>query len=114
MKNIMTILGLTFVFSTAFAESAVVADCSTAYNAAQAMVQADGTVDNESDFLTATKVAVQSCGQLAEAKGIKSLKQSIDLMKNQCDAQASQGMSDLYRGTCYLKLADLTRFILGE
>jgi hypothetical protein len=113
MKKIMLSLVILLSVSSSFAESSTY-NCSLDFDRAKSMVQADGSVENERMFLMAAAVAVDACSDLAQKRNFKGLSKSIASMRSKCDATAKQGMSELYHGTCYLKLADLTRFILNQ
>lgn len=91
---------------------AVGPSCNVLVGAAKDLVEQDGTVADEAQFVQATANALTAC--LSGAKNWASLKQAIQSAKKSCDESANQGQSDLYRGTCYLKAAELATFVLGQ
>jgi len=84
--------------------------CVTGVDSARKHLLEDGTVADENAFLVAATDALVTC--TADGKTWKKMPAFISKGKDICDQAADQGMSKLYRGTCYLKLADLVSWIL--
>lgn len=102
------------VISFLFSFSALASNnCSLRVSAAQDMVDHNGTVEDEQRFLSAATTALTTCARLADTRRFQGLSSSMRSMRSKCDLAANQGQSDLYKGNCYLKVADLANFILG-
>lgn len=91
---------------------ATAASCNIQVSNVKALVGKDGTVANEEQFAKAASLALDACEK--GAQNWNSLKVTIKAARKACNESADQGLSSLYRGTCFLKAADLATFILGQ
>ena len=105
---------LLIVVSFLISFSAMANDCSTSVDYAKSMIETDGTVANENQFMKAASAAINQCSDLSRTRNIRGLSSSISSIRSKCDQSANRGLSELYRGTCYLKIADLADFIIGH
>lgn len=86
--------------------------CSLSIDAAQSVLNPDNTADNEPLFLQLSIKALSDCRR--DASQWRGMDKFIDAGADRCTEAANQGMSDLYRGTCLLKVAQAASFILGR
>lgn len=93
---------------------AVGPSCNIQVASTKAHIDQYGGVNNEAQFLGAATEALKACLKSAKKLNRAVTVQTIELAKKSCDESGDQGLSQLYRGTCYLKAADLATFILGE
>ncbi|MGE0632458.1 MAG: hypothetical protein AB7O96_08630 [Pseudobdellovibrionaceae bacterium] len=108
MKIFFIALSLSFSMA-AFATPET--SCNIQIANAKGLLNEDNTADDEEAFLLASTKALNVCQKSAENHS--SLRSSLSHGRKSCDMTADQGLSQFYRGTCYLKAADLADFILG-
>lgn len=85
--------------------------CNIQIDNAKALLNPDNTADDEAAFLAASTKALEVCENLASTH--ENLRLALTYARISCDKTADQGMSQLYRGTCYLRASLLADFILG-
>lgn len=114
------VLTLSFAAPMTFAQSTDIgssgstresAKCSISIDAARSVLNPDNTADNEAQFLRLSRKALSDCRKNAD--NWPKLRQYIDLGSENCRDIANQGMSQLFHGTCLLKVADSAQFLLG-
>lgn len=117
MKILLASLSLVLFSSAALAQQNASEQCSLRVSGAKAMIQSDGSVGDSEYFLIAASSALEACSEVAKQRD--EMAQRTDKvflpstlgMKKKCDQAASQGMPTLYKGNCYLKIADLVSTI---
>lgn len=86
-------------------------NCARQQEITKAMIQKDGSVENEEEFLKSAKAAFDICA--SQYKKSKLLSPLIRASQTTC-AQAADQMSQLYYGVCLVKATDLIVWIGGK
>lgn len=110
MKSLIALFALTCSLSTMTAAASE--SCNIEVVNTKSLILNDGSVDDEAAFLSMAQNTLVVCK--SQAANWNSVKETINNAKKSCDESANQGMSQLYRGTCYLKVSELATFILGR
>lgn len=86
--------------------------CSLQILIAEAYEDQNGNVSDVPEFLQSASDALLVCR--LNAKNWPAVRLTIQKGKIACDEAANQGLSDQYRAMCYLKIAELARFITHD
>jgi hypothetical protein len=91
------------------------ANCAQKVDATQELYKAaqEKSPELDEELLESATAALDACRTKAVDGQWASLQSTLKNAKKACDEGANQGMSQFYRGSCYLKAAELGRLILN-